>query len=131
MVRILIGLVIFPMLLLAQSQDTTKAVPKLKWSQRFGIVGLAASISAIVCDAGVEAAYEKYEKANTADECLRYRKETIRWEQARNLSVGLALTNFALAAAVSLFEKKKTGIDLGFYWNIQEEKVKLVISRRW
>lgn len=92
----------------------------LNKAKAFGIAGLAFSFLAISSDIGAEYNYDKYEEARLPDDCVGYRNRTRICEVVRDISFGLAVTNFSISTVLLLREKKQS---VGFNINLKKGKL--------
>ncbi|UCC10960.1 MAG: hypothetical protein JSW02_06215 [candidate division WOR-3 bacterium] len=104
--RIFVFLLLFlyPLGLAADSQKTAKI---------FGVIGFACSLVAVGSDILSENYYNQYEETTDPDECELFRSRIKFCEKIRNISFGLAVTNFSISTIMWLRTDKddKVGIE--------------------
>ncbi len=107
--RIFVFLLLFlyPLGLAADSQKTAKI---------FGVIGFACSLFAVGSDILGEHYYNQYEETTDPDECVLFRSRIQSCEKIRNISFGLAVTNFSISTILWLKNDKedKVGIEVRY-----------------
>ncbi len=84
----------------------------LKKSRLFGIVGLTSTVGAVVSDALVEWNYNRYNRTEESDECVKYRERTVLMERVRDGFLYSALASFATALIFSRFEQRSVSAEV-------------------
>ena len=99
----------------------------LKKSRFFGGIALLSSLTAIYCDARVEENFRKYNDANDASNCTKYRNRTRNYEKARDAFIIISFSSVVTSLVFSKLEE--SGIDIELQGD--EKELRLNIIKRF
>ena len=100
---VLLFLLLYPFSLGADSQSTAKI---------FGVIGFTCSLVAVGSDILGEHYYNQYKETTDPDECELFRTRIQFCEKIRNISFGLAVTNFSISTILWLNADKENNVGI-------------------